>query len=199
MSQNLRKTRIGRDPAVFWSNPLLKQSQLEPISKLMFRWLLRAHSQRLRVHNSSGQSNLVLLPSLWQSDIRGNLLCWWLCPLPLALALTTLKTAWKQKTLSSLLSLFYPKPCIHIDKTPPRPSLLQDELHQLSEPFALEEMLQSLQHLQAFRCTFSTMCMPVRYEGAQNWRQYLCVASPVMNKRGGSPSSLCVNTVTNES
>lgn len=140
-----------------------------------------------------GGSNLALCHSDCGKVIfRGSLLCRCLCPLPLVLILTTPKTACL--CLYSLSCI--PKLRIYIDKTPLRPSFLQGELPHLSQPFVLGEVLQSLQQLKAFHWTLSTMSMPTLYWGAQNRAR---VASPVMNKRVGSPFSVSVNTASNVS
>ena len=62
---------------------------------------------------------------------------------------------------------------VHLEEIYPEPSLLQAKHSELSPPFLLWEMLQSLHHLNAaLGCTLSCSSVSFLWWGAQNWAQH---------------------------
>jgi len=142
--------RLEGTSGVIWSTPPLKQGHLEQAVQdhvqAVFEYL-----QGWRLHHLPGQPVPVLghshsekvFPDVQREPpvfLRGNLLCFSLCPLPLVLSLGTTE---KYLSLSSLHSPF--RYLCTLIRSSLR--LLQAEQSQLPQPFIMGEMLQSLNHL----------------------------------------------------
>lgn len=70
-------------------------------------------------------------------------------------------------------------------------TLLQAEQTQLSQPFLLQRILQSLNHLCSPLWTYYSKSLSAFYWGAQNQTQHSSYATPIESTGEGSPSSVC--------
>ena len=129
------------------------------------RWLLKvsketpqplgtcASAPALALHNSS-------------SRVQRDFLCSTLCPVPLVPALGT-----TEKSLAPTLLHPPSNTYMHV-WDPPKPSFLQAEEPQLSQPFLVTEVLHSLIIFMALHWTFSGASRSLLCWEAQNWTQH---------------------------